>query len=204
MRVELPRQLIHLSGFLFIVMAQFLDKVLLSFYLLTISVTFFIYSLYLEREEKKLLKIIESVEMKMRDFIFRFERGGNRPFTGAIWFFFSAGISFLIFPLDIASASVFMLSIGDSISTLIGKEFGKHKLIGEKSIEGSIAMFLSNILAIIFLPLFPVILGSLTATLVELLPDTKRLNKLRKRGLIDDNLLVPIFSGVVMYIVMYI
>ena len=110
----------------------------------------------------------------------------------------------MIFPLDIASASVFMLSIGDSISTLIGKEFGKHKLIGEKSIEGSIAMFLSNILAIIFLPLFPVILGSLTATLVELLPDTKRLNKLRKRGLIDDNLLVPIFSGVVMYIVMYI
>jgi dolichol kinase len=204
MRRELPRQLIHLSGFLFVVVAQTVGKTLVSFYLFTIAATFLIYSVYLTGEQKRLIKQIEKMENQLRDFVFHFEREGIvRPFTGAIWFFFSAGLSFLLFPLDIASAAVIMLAVGDGISTIVGKKFGKHRLIGKKTLEGSTAMLFSSFIAVLFLPFSAVLLGSVVAALSELLPEVGGLRNLREKGWVDDNFFIPVLAGVAMYVVLY-
>jgi len=196
---ELSRQLIHLSGILFILLAQFLDKTAASIIFFLIAFTFLIYSLYIRSEEKRLQRYIRLVEKKVRSLAFRFERPGI-PFQGAFWFYFSCGLAFLVFPHTIATAATLILVISDSLSTLVGQRLGRRKIVGNKSLEGTIAFLVS---ALVVGSLFPVnyILGALAATLGELLPDTRVLQGLKNRGLVDDNLLIPIFAGIVFMLV---
>ncbi len=54
----------------------------------------------------------------------------------------------------LALASVYAWGIGDAFAALIGKRFGKHKikgklLSGEKSVEGTCAMFLSSFISVL-------------------------------------------------------
>lgn len=202
MKKELSRQLIHLSVFLFVILAQYVGRWLTSFYLLIIALTLFIYSQYIMREEKKLSRLLHRMEKQFRELATGLERKEViRPFTGAIWLFFSAGLAFLLFPLPVASAAVIIVTVGDGFSTLIGRKFGRHRILGRKTLEGSIAMFIFSLSAVLFVSLVPVLAGSLTATLGELVPHHKKLRQWEKRGWLNDNFLVPVLSGAVIYLV---
>lgn len=119
------------------------------------------------------------------------------PGRGPIFFTLGASLCFLLFPPPLAYASLMILSVGDSVSHLIGRQFGKVKtpLHPEKYIEGSIVAFLLSVpFAFLFFPhLLTVILASLAAMLVEL--PTLRLGPWR----VDDNLLIPLVAGSVMW-----
>lgn len=200
--MEFPRQLVHLSGLLFILLAQFVGGLLTAFYFFMIALSFFIYSEYIRREEKRLEGFIKLFESRFRDFITRLERKSTvRPFTGAIWFYLSCGLTFLIFPLPIASAAGAMLAVGDSLSTIIGTKFGKYRVLGNKTLEGSLTLIITSFLvSLIFVSPLPAFFGSITAAIAELVPDVKRLKNLKERGWLDDNLLVPLLAGLVIYI----
>jgi len=200
--MEFSRQLIHLSGFLFIMLAQFAGKLLTAFYFLMIALSFFIYSEYMKIEEKRLENFIKRFELKVRDFITRFERKTIiRPFTGAIWFYLSCGLCFLVFPLHVASAAGATLAVGDALSTMIGLKFGKHKIIGNKSVEGSLTLVITSFLvSLIFVNPYPAFFGSITAGTAELVPEAKKLKTFKERGWLDDNLLIPLLTGLVIYV----
>ena len=82
--------------------------------------------------------------------------------------------------------------LGDMSAALVGKMWGRTKLLGKKSLEGSAACFVVCVL-IALVKLNPVIaiIGALVATIVELIPFP-----------IDDNLTVPLVSGAVMHFLM--
>ncbi len=201
MRTEIPRQFVHLSGLVFIILAQFTGGLIVSFYCFFIAFTFLIYSEYVRRVEDRLEKFIHRFESRMRGFVSRFDRRDiARPFMGAFWFYFAFALTFFIFPLSVASAACIILAVGDSLSTLIGNPLGRHQ-IGGKSLEGSLAFLISSFLtASIFINPFIALAGAIAGTLVELVPEAGFLKNLNRRGLLDDNLLIPLASGAVMWL----
>ena len=72
----------------------------------------------------------------------------------------------------------------------MGKAWGRIKLIGDKSLEGSAACFIvCAVISVFWIDPVVGLTGAFVATLAELLP-------LR----IDDNLTVPLISGAVMQV----
>jgi dolichol kinase len=190
MRTEIPRQLVHLSGLLFVILAQSTGRVQAVFYFVLLSLFFLLYSEYVKRQEKKWTNVFRKFESGFRDFVYKFERKDiKNPFTGAFWFYAGCSIALILYPFGIASSACAMLAVGDSLSTLVGKKFGKHK-IGKKTFEGSLACFLGSLAAGLFFvaPLIA-LAGALTACLAELFSK------------INDNLTIPVVSGLVMLLV---
>ena len=191
MRTELPRQLIHLSGLLFIILAQFIEKEITITYFLVIALFFLLYAEYVKREEKKWTNILNRMENKFRDLTLKFERKEHlkNPFRGAFWFYLSCAITLLIFPFSIASSACCMLAVGDSFSTLFGIKFGRHRITRNKSFEGSLACFIGSFfIGLFFVSPWLSVIGAVGATFAEL--STK----------INDNLTIPIFSGFLMFL----
>lgn len=110
----------------------------------------------------------------------------------------AAAVTIFIFREPVAVSALVFLSLGDSAAALIGKNYGRIKLIGKRTLEGSLASLCTCLIAGLVLlwasPLLgwyltPIALlaGSIAATLAELfeLP-------------LDDNFRIPIIAGVVM------
>jgi dolichol kinase len=197
MDTEVRRQLVHLSGILFIILAQLVGATV-SVYLFIVAATLFAYSLVVRGEQKR-MSMLARLEMRLRSVVSRFERKDIKwPFSGAIWFFFSCGLAFLLFPLNIASAACLMLVVGDGLSTLVGTRFGRHRILGHKSLEGTAACFLGALSSMVFISPIAAVVGSAFAALAELVPDLPPLARWKRKGLLDDNLLIPIFAGAVL------
>lgn len=121
---------------------------------------------------------------------------------GEIFFLIGTIICLAVFDLRVAVAAVLMTTFGDLSAALIGKRFGKHWLpwLKNRAWEGIIAELVADlIIGFIVLrtslwwlkgasfgqPIWPVIIAmAITATAVETV-----ISKL------DDNLLIPVFSG---------
>ena len=195
MHHEIPRQAVHLSGLAFVFVAQYLGKPWAFLVFFAIAAFFFVYAEHVKRAKPI---------FGFRRLVFFFEkRGSSRPFVGAFWFYMGSGIAFVLFPLNIALAASAILSVGDSFSTIFGVHFGKHKIIGKKSLEGSLAFLIGSFLiSLIFVKPLIAFLGALVGALVELYTPDKIRNK-KVHWVFDDNLLIPIISGAVMFILLF-
>ena len=192
MNFETKRQLVHLSGLAFVAVAQFLDRTAAILMFFIIGIYFLVYSEYV-------LKVRQRVGF--RRIFLKYERKVRRPFTGAIWFYFACAVTFFIFPRSIASAACAILAVGDSVATLIGYNFGKHKILGKKTLEGTLAFFVSTFfVSLIWLRWEVAFIAALTGTLVELGVSAKKIEALRNTGWIDDNWLIPIISAFVIFL----
>jgi len=114
-------------------------------------------------------------------FIKKFERNKVRPGLGVINFLIGVFISLVFFNSYIVFLSVLVLAFNDSFSTVIGIAFGKHRIRGKKTLEGSIGGFIGTVLIISFFinSLTEVLIISLTATIIEAITS------------LDDNLIIP-------------
>ncbi len=111
--------------------------------------------------------------------------------TGASYVLIGSFLSVAIFPKEIAVLALLFTAVGDTAAALYGKKFGKLR-IWNKTLEGSIAGLIACLTIILFFPQIPNIVkfsGAFAAMFIELLPIK-----------IDDNLRIPLFSGIVMYI----
>jgi dolichol kinase len=116
-----------------------------------------------------------------------------RDFTGATYLLFSSMLCVAFFEAQIAFAAIAFLSIGDTFAALIGIHFGKRKFLGmSKSLEGSLACFLSTFIFGLFFLNHPLLAftGAVAASIAELI-DVK----------VDDNVKIPLISGIVMTLV---
>lgn len=76
----------------------------------------------------------------------------------------------LLFPFNYFVASFIPLVVGDSVSALVGKEFGRRKIFYQrrKTVEGSLTFFLSTLIAFVFFfDLRTSLILSIFSTLVE-------------------------------------
>jgi dolichol kinase len=113
----------------------------------------------------------------------------------------SAALTVFVFRQEIAVAALAYLSVGDSAAALVGRHWGRIGLVGNRTLEGSLAALTSCLLvSFVLLMLNPLmgwsltppglLVGSVIATLAELvdLP-------------LDDNLRIPVLAGIAMELV---
>ncbi|MDP8267732.1 MAG: phosphatidate cytidylyltransferase [Candidatus Tenebribacter davisii] len=110
-------------------------------------------------------------------------------FTGATYMMISAVICIGFFPANIAVAALAFLAIGDTLAALVGIPFGKRKILStNKSFEGSLACFVGCfIFGLFFINPVVALTGASTAAIAEI-----------SKIPIDDNIKIPITSGLVM------
>ncbi|MBI2136055.1 hypothetical protein HYU06_03220 [Candidatus Woesearchaeota archaeon] len=136
-----------------------------------------------------------------------FERKENLkhlPGKSVIYFLSGALLAIVIFPKDLAVASLLILTIGDGISPIIGMSYGriKHPFSNIKFIEGSIA---GAILSVVGIMLF-VYWGYISITFLEAFLASfaamffEGVEWQLHRDLQDDNIIIPLVSGGVIWL----
>ncbi|MFH2049826.1 MAG: hypothetical protein ABIJ12_10320 [bacterium] len=112
-------------------------------------------------------------------------------FTGASYILTAFCLTIALFSKPIAITAMAFIIVGDTFAALIGRRFGYHRF-RNKSIEGSLACLLSTMAVALVIPGLELkigIFGAFIATIVEAAPFG-----------IDDNVTVPLLSGLAMTI----
>ena len=117
--------------------------------------------------------------------------------TGTVPYVLGIGLTLLFYRADIATAAICFLAFGDVAATAVGERYGKRKISGEKSLEGTLAFVAAAIASGFLLSLVNIHLmhslilaGALSAAAAELLPLP-----------LNDNLVIPLASGGVMELI---
>jgi dolichol kinase len=113
----------------------------------------------------------------------------KKTLMGSTYFLFSSILTILLFPKSIAIVSLLILILSDTAAAIVGKWIGRVPIWG-KTLEGSMAFFLSSLLIVWIYPQlnrFSGTLAALGATLIEVLPIR-----------VDDNLTIPLVAGAIM------
>jgi dolichol kinase len=119
--------------------------------------------------------------------VLREEEGSS--FMGSTYFLFSTLLTLLLFPKQIAIASLLILILADTAAALVGRGIGRISILG-KTLEGSLAFFVTSLLIVLILPDLDLVSGSLAAlaaTVIEILPIK-----------LNDNLTIPLVAGATM------
>lgn len=182
-KFEIKRKIIHFFALIYVIIYLFFSKLfghregLLA--LLIVLIIFLIFEFY--RIEKK---------NRIPFFHVFWRKKEKNRIGGHVYFLIGAIIAFSVFEKEIAIVSLLMATFGDAASALIGIKFGKHYIKGikKRAWEGVAAEFVVDIvLGILLLNNFIItICMALTATFVETFFEH-----------IDDNLSIPVFSGVI-------
>ena len=112
--------------------------------------------------------------------------------TAPIFHALGIALSLLLFPSNIGYAAIAVLTLGDSSASLIGKRYGKTRIPFNrgKSVEGSlVGMIFAFLGAMLFVDPITAIIGAVVGMFIEALPLP-----------IDDNLLMPLAAGLLMYL----
>ncbi len=116
--------------------------------------------------------------------------------TGATAYIVAALLSSMLFNWEVVITSLFFLSLGDPMASIVGRKWGKHRLMGSKSVEGTIAFLAVAILVACFYRSLPILVrlsGAVSAALIESIETP-----------IDDNITVLLGSGAIMQILLLI
>ncbi len=140
-RLEFKRQTVHLLNGCLIATAVYVLKPIYGLWILAPVVTAI-----------GLLHAVPKIKPDLRianHLMYHFERKKDIerfPFKGAI--FYGLGIIFPITLLETkyAVAVILILSVGDSVSNLVGRTYGRIRIL-DKSLEGTLAFFLGAWLA---------------------------------------------------------
>lgn len=124
---------------------------------------------------------------------------GDWVVSGSPPVFLAAALTTLLFPRPIAAASLGVMLTADTAAALIGRRFGRHKINGGKSAEGTLAFFVTGTVFACAMLRFAngaswgifawAAAGVFLASLAELFQKQLRL---------DDNLTIPLICGAVM------
>ena len=204
-QIEFARKLIHMSSIILPLFYLYIFTFYINYKRITIIVfaILVIISLIVE-----LLRLENKTFRKTFHFMFgvMLRRHEINNFTGASYLLVSAIFCIAFFPPDIAFLAMAFLSIGDTFAALVGIRFGKRIFIKtSKSLEGTLACFVTTfIFGLVYLQL-PIIhnpeyshpaialSGAISASVAELVNIP-----------LDDNVKIPIISGIVMWITYYI
>lgn len=109
-------------------------------------------------------------------------------------------LTILSFPKPVAIPSILVLSISDPLAAICGISFSKTKNLAGKSKEGSLAFFISTFLCVfLFFYYSPIKLNLWNLAIVVTLFSTILTFVERIPSKLDDNLLIPIASGFVLW-----
>ncbi|MBT4763144.1 MAG: hypothetical protein HOO06_15735 [Bdellovibrionaceae bacterium] len=120
--------------------------------------------------------------------------------SGNTFLLLGAFVTIYVFDPEIAKLSLFFLATADPLASYIGVKYGKDKILGNKSLQGSMAAFVCCmvIAAVYFysknLMVERLVIVSLLAGLIG------AASELISVGKLDDNLTLPILSSTFLFI----
>jgi len=120
------------------------------------------------------------------------------PGKGPIFLVLGALFALILFPTDIAKGAITVLAVGDSVSHLVGRYFGRTRVPFSKNkmLEGTVvAIACSTLAALLFVDPGKAFLASLLTVSVESVYPEKLARHL------DDNLIIPLLAGAIMLLV---
>ena len=183
---ELQRKAVHVTSVLIVIFYYFLPKEAIL-----LPLTLFLI-LFLEVEFIRL-----DLRLKLPFFHKLYRENEKDRLSGSVFFLMGAIIAISVFSKEIAIAAILMTTIGDASAAIFGKRFGRTWIpkLKDRAVEGCTAEFAVDLLiGFVFLrPWLVILVMAGTATIVETV-----VNK------IDDNLLIPLFSGFNAQILTYI
>ncbi len=183
---EVARKAIHLSNAIIPLSYYYYSN---KINMIIVLASFLIFCFFIEIYRKNNLKLSKFFS-DWFEFMMR-EKEKKGQITGATWVFVGALFTILIVPDPYNIMSLLFLSFGDTFAAIIGIKFPYIRL-GRKTLSGSIAGFFAclSIGLVIDIPITYeiIILGAFVAMLIEVLPLP-----------INDNVSIPIFSGLSMY-----
>ena len=110
----------------------------------------------------------------------------------------------MLFPHDIVTLSLLFLAIADPAASYFGIRYGKDRLWGQKSLQGSIAAFFAcGLTSMVYYTVHHLmldrllivgILSGLAGAIAEAAP----------LGQLDDNLVLPVLSALQLWLIFYV
>jgi len=192
-RDEVVRKLIHLCSLSIPIVYYFIPRT--SAIIILSILTFFAVSLDLSRY---FYPNVGKIFYKLFGFLLRRHEIDHKKknLNGATYVFISAVICVIIFPKVFFITAFSILIISDSVAALIGRKWGKHKFLS-KSLEGTLAFFISASLVIFFTPkidgaAIEYLIGIISAAIGAIVENVSF-------GFADDNLSIPISIGLSMW-----
>lgn len=193
-RDELVRKLIHLFSLSIPIIYYFIPR---SDAILILSILTFI-ALILDLA-RYLSPSVGKIFYKIFGFLLRKHEVDSRKknLNGATYVLISALICVILFPKVLFITAFSILIISDTMAALIGRKFGKHRLLS-KSLEGTLAFFISASIVVLLTPkvsnlpaeYFIGIIAAAVGAIVENI----------SFGFADDNLAIPISVGFTMWL----
>jgi len=207
-REEIARKLLHLFALVMPVCIYYFPKWNIPWYVASIALAVVFAGSVIVETLRFRVPFIQKMFFAFFGSMLREEE--THKVTGSTWVIGAALICSVIFK-DYAHISFMVLTLfilGDAIAAVVGLSIGRIKIMGKKSLEGSLACLL--LCMILFYALFPFVPGlldvwngnvpfifafvtSLTITVFELIP-----LRINKKYTINDNLAVPVIAGVVL------
>ncbi len=119
------------------------------------------------------------------------ERRDAAPGRGTLFFALGALFCLVFFPKEVAFIGLVVLSLLDSVTTLVGVRFGRTRIYNHKSLEGTLAGVAVTAAALCLLvpPAIAFVTAAVTA-LAELVSP------------VDDNLVVPVVACLVLTVLL--
>lgn len=195
LKIELYRKAVHLSSLWMPMLIMFCSRnfcIILFFTLVVLNIVVE-YSAYQKTAviggmfRRMFIKTLRNKEINRTSFV---------P-SGSVYILAAALFVSVCFSAKAAAAAMCIVLIADSNAALIGKFFGTFRFANGKSVEGTMAFFISAVLVcLFFFPAISPLVVYLTAALVTAAEFFER-----KTG-IDDNLAIPMVSGFVLNLIM--
>jgi len=197
-RNEIARKIIHMSSFFIVVFIYFADKLTaclmtgLFFLLVFIVNSILLYSKF---------RFLNDIKVKYFSFLLRDNE--KYGYISSNWFLLGCFLSVLLFQKYIAMLGITVLIFGDAFAAIIGVRFGKHRFKNGKSVEGTLAfigvsyLFLAGFAAVLKPDIFFIIAALVSIPIVAVSEIYSKQLKM------DDNLLIPILFGVLMFLLLF-
>lgn len=176
---ELKRKALHLTGLLiplvYLLFGQNLTLAFIgtAFALFVVLEPFRVIEEWRDRIKQRLNVYVPSEIVGHVERIERHIDDITRPHERArvaahIYFTAASFIVVYFFPEKVAIGSIALATLGDAFAAIVGKTFGNHRFSNGKSLEGSLAYFLTGLAILAPLVGFPLaLIGSIAGTVAE-------------------------------------
>lgn len=164
------------------------DQQVWAFIVLAIALSGFVLDIVRTR-----YSIINNIVLKVAGPLMR--RSEKDGMSGLPFYALGVSLSLFFYSRDIAILSVMFLVFSDPLSSFFGVLYGKDKILPNKSLQGAVAGFFVCYLITLFYTMNHVTLGNHMLIFAVLAGIVGALSELISAFNIDDNLTIPVISG---------
>jgi len=193
MKKEILRKIFHIISILFLLLPLYVFGKYSIVLLMTLMLVIF-YPI----SSRKIKNFFTRPFWLLMDYIERERNMKTLPAKQAFSLALGLIIISIIFSEKIIAISIISLAIYDGIATIVGKLFGKVKLINNRTLEGTVAGIIANSITLsVIIPFWIGTLISIFVAIIELFSKGENLFN-------DDNFLIPVGTAIfTWYLMLY-